>query len=117
MLGRNVCLAAFIAGEWVGISVFRNENLVTTVNAATAASSICSKVEECYVNGSSSKVCNRAEKKCNRCLSEKESESMWDSLGAWTEYNCHAFNDDGECPKGTTQCPASTWERMTMGFS
>ncbi|KUF64480.1 hypothetical protein AM587_10017218 [Phytophthora nicotianae] len=97
MLGRNVCLAALIA---VAVQV-------TAVNAATAASSICSKVEECYVNGSSSKVCDRTEKKCNRCLGEREADSMWENIGAWTEYNCYAYDDDGECPKGTTQCPAT----------
>jgi hypothetical protein len=81
---------------------------VTAVHSAAAASSICSEAEECYVNGSSSKVCNRTEKKCNRCLSEKESDSILSTLGAWTEYNCYAY-DDGECPSGTTECPASTW--------
>ncbi|OWZ01996.1 hypothetical protein PHMEG_00026524, partial [Phytophthora megakarya] len=95
MLGRNVCLAALIA---VAVQV-------TAVDSA--ASSICRKAEECYVNGSSSKVCDRTTKKCNRCVSEKDSDSWLESLGAWTEYNCYAYDDDGECPKGTTECPAT----------
>lgn len=82
---------------------------VTAVHSAVAASSsICSKAEECYVNGSSSKVCNRTEKKCNRCLVEADSDSIWTTIGAWTEYSCYAYDDDGECPSGTTECPAST---------
>lgn len=77
-------------------------------SAGEASSSICNKAEECYVNGSSSKVCDRTEKKCNRCLSEKESDSFMASIGAWTEYNCYAIDDDGDCPSGTAKCPTST---------
>eukprot|EP00644_Phytophthora_capsici_P012247 jgi/Phyca11/62743/gw1.38.407.1 len=108
MLGRNVCLVALIAGNlWRRNLGLRVAIVAVQVTAVHAASSICNKAEECYVNGSSSKVCDRTAKKCNRCISERDSDSLWTTIGAWTEYNCYAY-DDGECPKGTTECPAST---------
>lgn len=99
-----MCVVTVLVLEIVAVQV-------TAVHSAVAASSsICSKADECYVNGSSSKVCNRSEKKCNRCLAESDSNSVWSMIGAWTEYNCYAYEDDGECPSGTTECPASTCE-------
>lgn len=96
MLGHNIHFAVLVA---VIVQV-------APIEYATAASSICSKAKECYVNGLSSKVCNRSEKKCNRCISVMESDSLWASIGIFTEYACYDLNDDGECPADTTECSA-----------
>ncbi|TDH71878.1 hypothetical protein CCR75_005247 [Bremia lactucae] len=76
------------------------------VVAVHSVTSICDKVEECSVNGSPSKVCNRTEKKCNKCLSEKDSNSIWSTIGILTEYVCYAQDEAGECPEGTVKCPS-----------
>ncbi|KAL7694135.1 hypothetical protein Plhal304r1_c002g0006471 [Plasmopara halstedii] len=97
MFRRNTSLAVFIAVIAVQVVSFRN---------ISAEPSICNKAEECYVDGSSSNLCNRSEKKCDRCISEMESDSLWTTIGFSTNYACYAFNDDGDCPYGTTKCSA-----------
>ncbi|RQM09892.1 hypothetical protein DD237_004616 [Peronospora effusa] len=70
----------------------------------TSLSSICTKAEECFVDETSSKVCNRLKKNCNQCVIEKENDSVFSALTR-TEYICLDVDDNGDCPTGTTKCP------------
>ncbi|CAI5710514.1 unnamed protein product [Peronospora destructor] len=102
MLGRNFCLAVLIA---VTVQV------VEVHSTVAALSSVCDKAEECYVNETSSKVCNRTEKKCNQCVREKTNDSVFSTLSR-TKYICLDVDDNGDCPTGTTKCPKSMWSKL-----
>lgn len=80
-----------------------------TVDAAK--SSICTEADKCYVNGSTSRSCNRNKKTCQPCLAEldDDDDSFWSSVTSVfssTEYACYSYEDDGECPKNTYDCNA-----------
>lgn len=80
--------------------------------AEGASSDVCSDAETCYVNGSSSKTCDRTKKTCNPCLAEIDEDDDWwstvTSIFSSTEYACYSYSG-GECPEDTYDCSAGGW--------